>query len=61
MRHWHGKEPDFCSNLIICFTFYAFSNLYSTVNPQISSLGAYVFVRFLHWGLFEGGGLKKIF
>ena len=25
-----------------------------TINPQISSLGAYLFLDFLHGGLFEG-------
>ena len=37
-----------------------------TTNPQIIPMGAYLFFGFLHGaylkrGLFEGGGLKKLF
>ena len=39
--------------------------LFTTVNPRISSLGAYLFLLVFGWGLFEGGlfegGLIKLF
>ena len=35
--------------------------LYSTLNPQISLLGAYLFFGFLYGNLFDGGGGLKSF